>query len=161
MFKLRTIAVVSCVILLLTVSCVASGCKTDVDVPEKKYDVSLMIMRERYGDHQIDGKWIIPADEMFFEIEQEYDGYRYSYYVFAYNLPDHPNFSDVWFRYNKGKLYGIGYTRFERKSNTGGGGVIVAEYIGDSKGVHTRIINVDEDSRLWKHRRITLQVTIV
>lgn len=149
----RKVAIVFCVVVLISSICVLSGC---VQEEEKKYDVKVMIVcREASINAPILKKWIVDSQVNVFDIEQEYDGKQYNYEVYAYNVPNHPQFKDVWFLNDTNNAIRFTNELYFIKNNED-----KVYYVCD-KGNYYLNISASENSKLWNSRQLTLRIKVV
>lgn len=138
-----------CLLLLLTAGLgMIAGC----DQGEKKYDVAIRIGCSDGSVYEFP----VGTDEKHIEIP--YDGVERSYYVRAYNLPEHPRWSKEWFSpsgeganvFSKTMVY----TDLDEKSIAGVRPV-------KEKGSYCICFEADATSSLWNFRYVYLNVSVI
>ena len=147
------------VILAISVLFVFAGCEPE----DEKYCVTVMIARQEtvksaYANVQgpVLEYWIITPDTDNLKIEQEYDGKYYAYYVCAYNVADHPELSDVWFKYFGYRSYSVFSFKYEKQPERSDKINAVCE-----KGFYQIRIKASDESSLFYPREIYLNITVV
>ena len=89
--------VVAIIMLMLFVAIVFVGCNNENKNQDKnkKYNVSIWVASD-------DGeKFIFTPDVKELRVEREYDGKEHRYYVAAFQLPEHPHWSEKWIKPNR------------------------------------------------------------
>lgn len=151
----KILAVLMCLLTLLIVCCNVVGCS------KRKYDVSIKIacsevINGKYTGRVLETFIFKPGvDEM--HIERKYDGREYRYYVYQFNLPCHPQWSQTWFTPNdsgddvfQSKLMRIGQKVDEESPKT------VCE-----RGEYCKWVYASNTSTLWKSRSINLYIKVI
>lgn len=148
----KTTTILLCALLALTVAFTLFGCNgNSTEEEDKKYDVAIRI---GCSDGNI-YEFPVGTDELHIEIP--YDGTERTYWVYKYNLPDHPRYSDVWF-----DPTGEGANVFDSSL----GKVYQMhdeeppEYVCE-KGEYFYSVHADSTSDLWNFRTIYLYITVV
>lgn len=158
----RTLAILLSILFFVSVIGILASCKDDID-EEKKYDVAVMIMRREVNQQLPTGeRWIVDADTHTADIEQLYDGKSYVYYVYAYNLPDHPEFYDIWFLYNRKSKFSFQCTSYIQRREYNNG-YLASDVLYSSVceiGEYTMSIYPSKESQLWNDRKIELRITV-
>lgn len=76
----------------LMMSICVTACQEQGDKGNGKYDVTIRIA----CDDESTETWVFTPDVEEIRIEREYDGQEHRYYIDAYQLVDHPRWSDMW-----------------------------------------------------------------
>ena len=157
----RTLAILLSIFFLMSTMCILVSCKDDV-VEEKKYNVALMIMRREVKQQPTGERWIVDADTRIVDIEQIYDGKDYIYYIYAYNLPEHPEFHDVWFLYNTKSKIGFKCDSYiqRKKPHNGYHTIDVVYSTVCDRGEYIMKIRPSEESQLWNARELEVRITV-
>lgn len=147
------------VILAIGVLFVFAGCEPE----EEKYCVTVMIARQEtvksaYANVQgpVLEYWTLKPDTNTLNIEQEYDGKYYVYYVCAYNVSDHPELNDVWFKYFGYRSHSVFSFKYEKQPERSYKINAVCE-----KGFYQIRIQASDESSLFVPREIYLNITVV
>lgn len=131
----------------------------------KKYDVSLKIIRRRVSDvdpeyysGEILEKIIFTPDTSELSVSFPYDGNKYRYYLFQYNISDSPELSDHWLNYDTNINGGLTYQ--ERTFFVVGGSEQERSWLCES-GQYYYQCTISEYSESVKPRTVQLNVAIV
>lgn len=135
---------------------------------EKKYDVSLMIVRyeiikteqQTTAERLTEERWYVSGDSYSFDIDQDYDGKKYIYEVYAYQFSNHTEVGDVWFRKLGSGGMEIRLGKFESVNQDENGENHYTSWKGISeRGEYFMKINVSE-SAISNGKTVNLKVTI-
>ena len=145
--------VVAMIMVMLFVAIVFVGCNNENKNQDKnkKYNVSIWVASD-------DGeKFIFTPDVKELRVEREYDGKEHRYYVAAFQLPEHPHWSEKWIKPNREGANVFSFDMLYTDTNGKQDGKLrrVKE-----RGEYAIIINASGTSTLWKYRHITLYVTV-
>ena len=145
--------VVAIIMLMFSVTIVFVGCNNENKNQDKnkKYNVSIWVASD-------DGeKFIFTPDVKELRVEREYDGKEHRYYVAAFQLPEHPHWSEKWIKPNREGANVFSFDMLYTDTNGKQDGKLrrVKE-----RGEYAIIINASGTSTLWKYRHITLYVTV-
>ncbi|MCH5156496.1 MAG: hypothetical protein J1G02_01300 [Clostridiales bacterium] len=161
--NIKLFAVICCALILLSVCFVFVGCKKE----EPNYDVTLIVVCQEVKDTVGTPSgitlesWKVTPDTHYLDIERDYDGKGYTYFVYQYNMSDHPELSDVWFLNPRVKLV-AGADVFVQSKYTKevehGKPSENYSYVSD-RGVYTKEINVNALPGL-NGRHLLLTITI-
>lgn len=97
----KILAVLMCLITLLSVCSIAVGCPpTNNEQKKERYNLNIVIACKRLVNGrpsgEILGKYLFTTDSDEKHISRLYNGIEYIYYVYQYNVPDHPQWKDLW-----------------------------------------------------------------
>ena len=158
MKKIKKLLALSLFALTLLCLCLAfAGCSKE----ETKYDVTFVLVCQESSTDvanptgPILESWVITPEQHSIEINREYDGKMYMYYVYQYKLEDHPDLGDEWFLYPRisdnfqTKVFTQG-----RFASANGNGLVV-KY----RGLYTNEIQVNDLISI-NPKRVTLFITV-
>ena len=136
----------------LMMSICVTACQEQGDKGNGKYDVTIRIA----CDDESMETWVFTPDVEEIRIEREYDGQEHRYYIDAYQLVDHPRWSDTWF---DPYPYGANtFTSYLAYCNDVGKVSDVQSV--KERGQYCLNIQADETSDFWNFRSIDLYINV-
>lgn len=142
----KKIWVIVCAVLLFTI-CIGmiAGCSNSGKTEETKYDVAIRIGCSDGSVYEFP----VGTDELHVEIP--YDGIERRYSVKAYNLPDHPRWSESWIKPNGETAHAVSLS-------------IAMEHFGATKSVIEKglycVLVIANSCSLWNTRTMRLYITV-
>lgn len=160
----KIVSLIVCVLILLSVCLAFVGCKEE---EEPSYDVTFVVVCQEAKDGVGNPSgttlesWTVTPDMGTLDVERDYDGKSYVYFVYQYNLPDHPELGDVWFveRRVKYALYAEVFVQTNYKLATERGKPTIRYNYVKDRGVYTKEITINPLPGLNK-RHLVLTITI-
>lgn len=155
MKRFKTVKIIAAVFaaILCAAACFAlAACGEEEDT---KYDVAI---RVGCSDGEI---YEFPVGEDKKHIEIAYDGTERTYWVESYNLPDHPEWSNIWFEpsFTGRNTFEVGILYGNEQSIANDSWLYVVDNVCE-RGTYSVSIEASEISTLWDYRRITLYIMI-
>ena len=136
----------------LMMSICVTACQEQGDKGNGKYDVTIRIA----CDDESTETWVFTPDVEEIRIEREYDGQEHRYYIDAYQLVDHPRWSDTWFDpYPYGANVFDGSLAYRNQD----GQVSIVKKVKEC-GEYCFNIHASETSNLWNFRSIDLYINV-
>ena len=136
--------------LLAAVFALAFSAFTGCSDAEQKYDVSIKVVNN-YGQ-----EWIFTPDidELYYEFE--YTGEEMTFGVESYNLPDHPEWGDIWIRASGegANVFDIRLAYADSAGNTETVRVVL------ERGLYCLSVQASSTSNLWNFRSVDLYITV-
>ena len=159
----KKLALILCSLTLLCLCLTFVGCRKKED---PKYDVAFLLICQESATNVgspsglVLESWIISPDQSALEINREYDGKMYMYYVYRYRLINHPELDDIWFLYPRIRDYHQSTVfvqgAYYRKVNDHGD---VRSSVVRERGSYINTITV-KDLPMIKSRSVTLFITV-
>lgn len=158
----KTMAILMCVLTLLSVCCFAAGCPQK-EPEDKKYDVTIKIAcQETIWGYEYVGPilnvWYFTPDIDEMHIERKYDGKQYRYFVYQYNLPNHPLLGNDWSEPSFGGPNYIYTNLYSLADDAPPGGHL--KFVCE-KGEYMLEIRAEGSSTLWNRRSANFFITVV